>query len=117
MQPQLDIDYSGLSRALRRFESKTTNPRDILASGLGVLEQAVAEPRASGALAQSRTLRFGPDYGELAWTEPYARFVHDGTRYMSANPYASRALGAKTDQVLEVMRDGIAAIQRSLGLK
>lgn len=49
-------------------------------------------PVDTGYLMNSKTIELEPGHGQISWGADYAGYVHDGTRYMAARPFAADAV-------------------------
>jgi HK97 gp10 family phage protein len=87
----------GLPEALAAFErrkiaAKIAEPIAAKAGGEAVAADMRAHaPTDTGAMAGSIIVQVDGDTAHVGPTVPYARFVNFGTRYMSAQPFASES--------------------------
>lgn len=87
----------GLPQALaalerRKIQATIAEPLAAKAGGEVVaLDMKAHAPRRTGAMAGSIVVEVEGDTAHVGPTVPYARFVNFGTRYMSAQPFATDA--------------------------
>lgn len=100
------VTVSGMRAWLARLgdlERKATDLDTPAAAAAAAVAGVARPPVATGALAASRTTgTAGAGVGVVAWTAPHAGFVHYGTRYMAARPFAVDALEQQTDTVTSI---------------
>lgn len=76
---------------LERVQRELDSLEDVHARAAGVIGTAARPPVRTGRLAASRSIDTRADVAVLSWDAPYAGFVHYGTRYMPARPFATDA--------------------------
>lgn len=82
---------------LDRIVAKIKTPRDLIMAAVLIVErQAKARtPVDTGTLRRSVTHGLlSPTSGQVGTNVEYARFVHDGTRFMAGRPFLTDALAA-----------------------
>ena len=100
------VDSEAVERVLKAMQEKIANPTDLLQAAVLIVEREskARTPVDTGLLRRSITTRMlSRTSGQVGTNIEYARFVHDGTRYMAARPFLTQGLDASRPTIDELV--------------
>lgn len=121
---QAEVDSEAVERILKKMQDRIKQPQDLITAAVMLVERntkqitPVRRPDVvretgiqGGTLRRSITHRLlSPTSGEVGTNVEYARFVHDGTRFMAARPFLVQGLDTSRptiDRLVDRWGDGI----------
>lgn len=90
---------------LDRLEDRATDLTDAHTAAARLVAAAARPPRRTGLLAASQTVDTSSDRATVSWWAAHAPFVHFGTRYMAAQPFAYDAADQAAPQLADLYTD------------